>query len=128
MRPFYADLTVDGRSERIRSALQVSVANGPSFGGGMRIDRDRRIDDGKLSMCVIAATSPWRLISLVPLLWFGRARWAEAAEVREGREMTLATSRPLEVSADGEIAGTTPVRFRVEPGALRVFADEVAPA
>jgi diacylglycerol kinase family enzyme len=32
------------------------------------------------------------------------------------------TDPPLEIDADGEIAGTTPTEFRVVPGALRVLA------
>ncbi|MER3460589.1 MAG: lipid kinase, partial [candidate division GAL15 bacterium] len=48
----------------------------------------------------------------------GHPKVARAA----AREVVVDASIPLAVHADGEPVGTTPARFRVQPGALEVLA------
>lgn len=125
-RSFGVTIEIDGHAERHR-ALQVAVANGRSYGGGMTIDADAEIDDGTLTVCVIEAQSLWRLVALLPLLRSGRAYRSRSVVTRCGRQVRARTSRPLEVSADGEIVTRTPVELRIEPRALRVLVAEEDP-
>ena len=42
------------------------------------------------------------------------------ARALRGRAVTIETDEPVPVQLDGEQPGTTPVRFEVVPGALRL--------
>ena len=104
-----------------RSTL-VAIANGPTYGGGIRIAPDAKNDDGKLDVCFVCAAGLSRL-----LLLFHRVLRAEHGQMQEveflrGDRFRIETATPQEIYADGEFAGTTPAEFSVLPRALRVIA------
>lgn len=132
--PFRVRLEVDGRTEDL-DALQVVVGNGRYHGGGRLIAPRARVDDHLLDVYVLAASSSPgaprlrdRLRDLAGLARYAllllRGRHLEhqgVLHVRAGRA-ALWTDPPLEIDADGELAGSTPAEFRVAPGQLAVLA------
>lgn len=122
-RPFHARLSCDGRHLAVE-ALQVSVANGRHFGGGMTVAEDARIDDARFDLVALGPCGIWELAASLPAFRAGRHRELENVLSLRGREIDLATDRPLKVNTDGEITTATPARFRIRPQALRVIAPE----
>jgi YegS/Rv2252/BmrU family lipid kinase len=131
-RPFRARLDVDGDSVELR-ALQIVVGNGRYHGGGRLVAPRARIDDRALDVYVVTAPSRrgagarGRVRELAALARYA-VRLAQGRHVEDpgvlhaqAARVALETVPPREIDADGEIAGETPVVFRVDPGALRVL-------
>jgi diacylglycerol kinase (ATP) len=119
-------LVLDGRAETVRGWL-VAVANGPSYGGGMRMAPAARLDDGLLEVVVIAEIGKLELIRTFPKVFSGRHVEHPAVTVHRAAHIELAADRPLAVYADGEPAGTLPATFEVRRAAITVLAADPAP-
>lgn len=114
------DITADGRSFK-RTVLLVVVANGRSFGGGLRISPDSIADDGLFNVVVVNRVSRPRILIELPKLKKGQLDRISSAEQFKCREITIESAQQQSLDIDGEIACETPMTFRVEPKALRVF-------
>src|SRR3712207_6582690 len=80
------------------------------------------LDDGLRHGYSLEVRYWWQLLALVPALRRGRYdTWREVRSFASG-ELVVRTRRPRPMNADGEIITTTPARFRVHPGAVRVYA------
>lgn len=107
--------SVDGCSGRA-SLLNVSICNGPSFGGGMRMCPQARHDDGVLHMALVGAIPVSRVVGLLSAAMRGADLVDPAIRVARGRCLTLEGDALVET--DGEVRGRLPGRFSVLPGAL----------
>lgn len=103
-------------------SMQVVVGNGHSFGGGMKVDADARIDDGILHVYSIMALPWWKVLLLLPALRMGTHAKSDKVFNAAGRDFTISTHRPIPVSADGELLCDTPATFKVHRAALQFFA------
>ncbi len=119
-RPFRCRITVDDFPERRLRSLHLAIGNGRHYGGGATVFEDAAIDDHRLDLFSLSPLPLWRLLLVAP--WLKRGRHREVNDVcsLHGRTIEVSTSRPLAVSADGEILARTPARFEVLPGALAV--------
>lgn len=135
--PFRARLVADGVSRHDGLALQVVVGNGRFHGGGRLVAPGARLDDATLDAYVLAAPSPdaprprgraARVRDVLTLARYAallaRGRHVEHPRVVHvrARRVALRTDPPLDLDADGELAGRTPAHFHVAPAALRVLA------
>jgi len=120
-RPTEVDVWLDGVPWSARAFL-VAVGNAPAYAGGVRMCPDARPDDGELEVVRIGDIRKLEAFRMLLLLYrgahLGHPKVARAA----AREVVVDASIPLAVHADGEPVGTTPARFRVQPGALEVLA------
>ena len=96
-------------------------ANTPVYGGGMRIAPKAQLDDGRLDVCLIRDISKLKLLSAFPTVYFGRHLGIREVDYFFVACARVETDRPLDVYADGEHVGTTPVEIGVAPSALRVI-------
>ena len=85
-RPRPMRFVVDGQPLE-RRALGVAVANGPSYGGGMRIAPGAAIDDGLFDVCLIGHLHPMQLLALLPRLYAGTHAGHHAVEFFRCREL-----------------------------------------
>jgi len=121
-RPLRYRLELDGEVEELRGML-VSVANGSSFGGGMRIAPDASMDDGLLDVVVLGPVSRAQLVRVFPRVYTGAHVTHEAVTVRRARRVRVEVpDRLLAVYADGERVGPAPLEIEVVPGAVRILA------
>jgi len=100
--------------------LHISLANGPTAGGGVPIAPDADPADGLLDVCGVAEGSAWEIGKGVPaMLGEGTpdAPWLLAAVASARLELDAARS----VSIDGEPRTARTLEVRVLPGALTVF-------
>jgi diacylglycerol kinase (ATP) len=112
-------IEVDGRVVE-RRATGVALANGPRYGGGLRIAPHARVDDGLLDVCVVGAHGAVRILGLLPFIYLGVHARYPGVEFFRGRSVAVVGEAPCQ--ADGELIGSLPATFRVEPRALRVVA------
>jgi diacylglycerol kinase (ATP) len=115
-----ATVRLDGQLAWTGSMTMVAVANGPRFGGGMRIAPAARPDDGLLDLIVVGDLPRWELLAWLPTVYWGAHLRHARVRAAQGRSVEVETEVPVPVHLDGELAGTTPLRITVRAGGLRV--------
>ena len=98
----------------------VVVANGRAFGGGMKICPEAEPDDGLFDVLTIGDLTKRDLLTTLPKTFWGGHLPHPKAELLRGAVVTVDSDESLPIELDGEQPGTTPVRFEIAPGALRV--------
>jgi diacylglycerol kinase (ATP) len=101
----------------------IAVGNGPFYGSNFAVCPGAVLDDGLFSISVFRDFSKFELIRHFWSISRGHRQYHPKLETFEGREFEISSCKPLSVHADGHSIGTTPMRFRVLPGALKVVAD-----
>ena len=91
-----------------------------TFGGGMIICPEAEPDDGLFDVLTIGDLTKRDLLVTLPKTYRGSHLPHPKAELLRGAVVSVDADAPLPIELDGEQPGTTPVRFEVEPGALRV--------
>ena len=119
-RAFTAEIDCDGRRELLR-VIQIKIANGKYYGGGMSVLEDAAIDDQRLDLLAIRPQGILSLLRLAPALRAGEARDSRGVQVRSGRKVSVLTAYPMQVSTDGEMTSATPAHFAVMAGAIEVY-------
>jgi len=121
VRPIAVTIEHDGTVEKV-TTIQVSVGNGRHYGGGMTVEADATVDDGKLDFYSLEVAHWWRLIALLPALRRGTHGRSEDVRAFSTTEIVLRTKRPRPVNTDGELTTSTPAHFKVMPKAVRIVA------
>ena len=118
-------LRVDGVEVRVRRTALLFVGNNRYAIAGSRIGGRVRIDSGRLWLCATPDVSCRRLAGLMMRALAGRLHPADL-EAEDAREILVETRRrKLNVAWDGEVTSmTTPLRYTIHPGALRVLVPE----
>ncbi|MBN9388464.1 MAG: lipid kinase [Chloroflexi bacterium] len=123
-RPIHFKLTYkEAGHETIREfkALQVAVANGRYFGGGIVSAPDATLDDSLLSVTVLEEMGLLELARIIPGLLDGSYVKHPKVQHFNTTEVLVETRRTHRVNLDGEVCQRTPLRFKVHPAALEVF-------
>jgi YegS/Rv2252/BmrU family lipid kinase len=117
------DVTVqlDG-AERQGRMHDVIVANGRWHGGGMKLAPDASWNDGLFDVVLIGDVNKLDFATTAPRLYSGGHVRHPKVEVLRSGSVVVDAAEPLPLELDGEPVGTTPARFEVVPGALRVRA------
>jgi len=113
------DVSVGAEKRRARMH-DVVVANGPYFGGGMKICPDAALDDGAFDVLLIGDLTKRDLLFTMPKIFRGTHLPHPKAELLRGAEVLVESGEPLPIQLDGEQPSTTPARFEAVPRALRV--------
>jgi YegS/Rv2252/BmrU family lipid kinase len=109
----------DGADVLRQSGIALLIGNG-RYRGGIPVVYDG-VDDGMLHAIACRARSVWELASVVFSALLRRLPEDWNVLERSAAHFVVTTSRPMEISVDGDIAGRTPLDLKVLPGALRVF-------
>ena len=83
LRPIKYKITLDGRVIETEGAL-VSIGNGVSLGGGMKITPDAKVDDGLLDVLIVKPLGAGRVHADLPARLQGRAHDRPARHDRAG--------------------------------------------
>ncbi len=121
VRPFGVTIEHDGKVEKV-TTIQVSVGNGRHYGGGMTVEQEAAVDDGKLDFYSLEVKHWWRLLALLPALRRGTHGKAEDVRAFHTQEIRVTTRKPRPVNTDGELTTHTPAHFKVMPKILRIYA------
>lgn len=120
--PAFRVLIRNGPDSVETSALQVVVGNGRFYGGGVLVSRAGSLEDGLLHAYALGTRGRWDLLRTVAMLRLGVPIERPGDCFLQTTGLEVETWPPMDVNCDGEIRTRTPVRFEVEPGALRVLA------
>ena len=111
---------LDGGDERRGAMHDVIVAIGQWHGGGMKLAPEASQDDGLFDVVFIGDVNKLDFVSTAPKLYSGKYLSHPKVDHVRSATVEIDTAEPLPVEVDGEPIGTTPARFEVVPGAIRV--------
>jgi diacylglycerol kinase family enzyme len=114
-------ISLDGARPQATSAWSVALANGGWFGGGMMIAPRARMDDGRLDVVTIGRLARLKAAICLALVYRGLHSRFREVRFQQAKDISIDSPVRLEVETDGELAGFTPGRFEVLPGALEVI-------
>jgi diacylglycerol kinase (ATP) len=112
-----------GHKNRVRLRCSFAViGNGPYYGGNFNVCPGAMLDDGLFSISVYRDFSKLELLRHFWSISGGRRRYSPKMEMFTAQRVEIRSRRSLSVHVDGQLIGTTPVRFDVLPQALKVIA------
>jgi diacylglycerol kinase family enzyme len=98
----------------------VVVTNGRFLGGGMKLAPQAEPDDGLFDVVLIGDISKRDFVTTSPKLYRGGHVSHPRIEIVRSPWVTVEAADPMLVELDGEQYGSTPARFDMVPGALRL--------
>ena len=111
---------LDGGERREGRMHDVVVANGQYHGGAMWLAPGAEPDDGLLDVLLIGDVTKLDFVTTAPKIYRGTHLSHPKVDLIRSRVVAVDAPEHLPIELDGEQLGTTPVRFEVVPGALRV--------
>ncbi len=108
-------------SSPIKRIMVAAFANSPTYGGGMKIAPQAKLDDGRLDICIVSDINKSALFCLFPTIYFGRHLSIRQVEYFQTERVRIETDHPTDVYADGEYVCHTPIEVSVARKALRVI-------
>lgn len=117
------EVRLDDTASYSMKIVNLAVANGQYFGGGMRVAPYARPDDGYLDIVAIGDFSPLEMFLLGPRIYLGSHLSHPKVRPDRVRRLEARPSDPDEhvlLDVDGETPGRLPASFSVLPGALNL--------
>jgi len=112
-------MRLDGDVVDVEATL-VTIANGPSYGGGMKVCPNAKLDDGLFDVMVLAKVTRTELLKVFPKVYSGRHVGHPAVTFYRCQEIEIIGSGSS--FADGEPISTLPLSAQCVSNALRVWA------
>jgi len=103
-------------------SLLAAVLNTATYGAGIRLAPDARVDDGWLDAVIVEDLNVFQVLKLLPRLLKSGDLWTPHLKRLRVQTVKFTTDRPCIFHGDGEILGSTPVEIEVVPQAIRVLA------
>lgn len=105
--------------------LMLTLCNGPREGGGFLLSPDSKNDDGKMESVAVTNVSRAMMFRLVPEFMKGAHMRFRQIRMGEFKRMSIVSSLPLYIHADGEIytsfgSNLRQASFEILPQALKV--------
>ncbi len=119
-RPPHMRWSVDGEKGEGR-VFNMVVANGEMEAGGARMSPGASLFDGRLWVGIWHGSSSLAGLWGMRLIYSGAHVRRPFITYKSAQSVSLESDPPVGVQVDGEVPGTTPARFTVVPGALRVI-------
>ena len=119
LRAHRYQLRLDGDSVEVEATL-VTVANGASYGGGMKVCPNAELNDGLFDVMVLGKVSRIELLKVFPKVYSGRHVGHPAVTFYRCMEIEIIGSGSS--FADGEPISTLPLSVQCVSNALKVWA------
>lgn len=104
------NISCDGQVLQFQSML-IAVANGSTYGGGMRILPNASYHDGLLDLLYVDPVSKLTLLSIFPRVFFGSHIKHSAVHILKGSNFEI--NGVTNAYADGEYVGELPLKISV---------------
>lgn len=108
-----------GKEEKKAAVVNLVVANGQFFGGGMKVAPRAIPDDNRFNVQLFTGQRS-QVFLLTSKIYRGEHVPHPEILERMAPTVSIAPQQPLLVEADGEVLGTTPARFWLLPKALQL--------
>ena len=118
-RPRRLEVRLDGKLSRFR-AMMVTVANGPFVGAALTMAPDAQLDDGFFDVRIFTHFSKGELLRHFASIMGGRRAYNPKVLARRAKVVEVFAGHALMAHADSHPLGSTPARFELLPGAIRV--------
>lgn len=119
LKPRSYHLKIDSDHIDVEATL-VTVANGSSYGGGMKICPEARIDDGYFDLMILGKVSRLELLKVFPKVYTGKHVGHPAVSFYRAAKIEILGSGPS--FADGELVASLPLSTECVSSALKVWA------
>jgi diacylglycerol kinase (ATP) len=120
-KPIQYEITFNNEKKIVHAMLAL-VANGVSYGGGMKISPHSSYIDGKLDLLYVEPVSRLTLLSIFPRVFSGTHINHLKVKVFRSSEFTL--NAQTKAYADGELIADLPVNVIVVPKAIKTWIQE----
>lgn len=117
-RPIEYEICVDG-NQMTTEAMLIAIANGISYGGGMKICPDSDITDGFFDLMILEPVSKYEFLRVFPKVFKGTHVMHPKVKILKGKEISI-NSKAV-AYADGERIGPLPITAEIVPGALKTW-------
>jgi diacylglycerol kinase (ATP) len=125
-RPARFKLQVDDQTWE-GEAMLVAIANSSSYGGGMLIALDARIDDGLADVVLVEKLSRLEFIRCFPMVFKGTHLKHPKVKHWRGKDIRIETDHPQPALVDGDVIAHTPLAICVQPGRALVWLPKARP-
>ena len=114
---------VDGEDWYEGEAYLVAVANGTTFGHGMKIAPDAQVDDGLFDVVLIKGMPRLEAVLALRRLYDASHLTHHSVRMRRGHTVQITSpTRTISLDLDGEHAEGNDLTFSVRPGLLPILA------
>lgn len=123
-RPTPVELRVDDEEWLAGAILNVAIANGRYFGGGMHVAPAADPSDGVFDLVAITDRTKFEGIALAPRLYQGTHMGQPGVVHGRGRRIEARATRPsaeVLIDLDGEMPGKLPLTVEIAPNALSIL-------
>jgi diacylglycerol kinase (ATP) len=99
--------------------MLIAIANGLSYGGGMKVCPAAQIQDGLLDIMILAPVSKFEFVRIFPSVFKGLHITHPAVSIFQGRSIQIAADAVG--YADGERIGDLPLDVSISPNKMKVL-------
>ncbi|ASY09376.1 diacylglycerol kinase (ATP) [Candidatus Nanopelagicus limnes] len=117
-KPSEYEITIDDKQFK-QDFMLLSVANGETYGGGMRICPNASNSDGIFDILLVHPVSKIVLLTIFPKVFAGKHIPHPRIEIIKGRKVQLSAN--ASAFADGEFVSTLPIKIENIPNALKTW-------
>jgi len=100
-------------------AMLIAVSNGQSYGGGMKVTPEARIDDGLFDVMLLGPVSKLEFLKVFPKVFSGAHINHPAVKIIRGQKVTIDSHAVA--YADGERIGELPITAEISAGTLTTW-------
>jgi diacylglycerol kinase (ATP) len=111
-------IVIDGKSFQTQAML-IAIANGLSYGGGMKVCPAAQLQDGLLDIMILAPVSKLEFVRIFPSVFKGLHITHPAVSIFQGRSIQIAAEAVG--YADGERIGDLPLNVSISPNRMKVL-------
>lgn len=121
-QPDEVQVRLDGADWYEGSAYLVAVANGSTFGHGMKIAPQAQTNDGQFDVVLVRGVSKPRILAALRRVYDGSHLTHPAVKFAQGKHLSLRGLRgSIHLDLDGEFASGRDLRFQMQPGLLHML-------
>jgi diacylglycerol kinase family enzyme len=114
---------LDGQQWYEGSTYLVAIANGTTFGHGMRIAPQAQIDDGLFDVILVKGVARPVILSALYRVYNGSHLTHPAVRHAQAREVQISSLEGnIGLDLDGEHASAGHMTFSIQPGSLQMLA------
>ncbi len=110
---------LDDEKQEIKARL-IMVSNGPLGGAALNLAPESRLNDHRLTVSLFKMRN-FEIILFYLRLILTRKITSKKIEILKAEKVRVITKNPRPIHADARVFGTTPVEFKILPGALNVI-------
>ena len=113
-------ITADGETFE-EDAILIDACNGTRLAGGIKVAPIAELNDGLLDVCIVRKLSRLGVLRVLPSVVAGKHLKSPHVRYLKAKELRLESTRENTLNLDGELGSSTPVTFKILPGALTLL-------